>query len=817
MHRRRIWWTAGLIAALTALAVMAWRWARAPSGPRVLLVGVDGADPQIVDRLIADGRLPTFARLRREGASGRLRSREPLLSPIVWTTIVSGRKAPDHGVLDFVEIGRDGQPVPITSGRRRVAALWNVASERGLRTGFVGWYGSFPAERVQGFQVSDRLAFHQVRSQRATEGATHPDALANELRRRLGEPAPDLARTRERFLTDPRATLSPDGERRLAELARIHATSEFYRRALPFLDGRYRPDLLGVYFEIVDACGHLFMEDAPPRRPEVADEDFRAFAGTVDRCYEYQDSVLADTLKLAGRRTVTVVLSDHGFKSGEARPRTSGRADVGLAPLWHRLHGVIFVHGAGVRPGAVISGATILDVAPTVLGLLSLPLSRELPGHALREEFDGWRDPPTVGAYPAPPVSRTAPRASSPEDAERVEQLRALGYLGGGGSAAIPAHDEQGRTVASYVNEGSARAADGDTEAALRAWARALALDPGNVNARVYAAGLHVEQGELARARRLLGDATALDPRNPGLRLQRASLALRSRDWKAAAAELQAAEAIDDRLPNLRLLEARLADATGRPADALVELRKAEALTDADGLLAEILVLEADVELRLGRIDSAGGTIARAAAVAPANRLIPLRAELVLRRGDPRQAVALLQPAAQATPNDAVVLRKLGQSLAAAGDAAGAETAMRRAVETAADDETREGAYGDLSLLFQEQGREEPARRTLEEAVARMPRSAALWGMLGAARGRAGQLDTALRAYERSVALQPTALGCKTLAALVFERRHDRRRAVRLWQQSLALDPRQPDVEAFLQKYGNPKGLDSGRPQNYAR
>ena len=87
-----------------------------------------------------------------------------------------------------------------------------------------------------------------------------------------------------------------------------------------------------------------------------------------------------------------------------------------------------------------------------------------------------------------------------------------------------------------------------------------------------------------------------------------------------------------------------------------------------------------------------------------------------------------------------------------------------------------------------------------------MPRSAALWGMLGAARGRTGQLDSALRAYERSVALQPTALGCKTLAALVFERRGDRRRAVRLWQQSLALDPRQPDVQAFLQKYGNAKG-----------
>src|SRR3989441_3305491 len=171
MRRRRGWWTAGLIAALAALAVFGWR-TRRPAGPRVLLVGIDGADPQILDRLVADGRLPTFARLRREGAYGRLRSREPLLSPIVWTTIVTGRKAQDHGVLDFVEIGTDGGPVPITSGRRRVAALWNVASEHGLRSGFVGWYGSFPAQRAPGIPGSGRPPVPRLPTRPAPPGGT---------------------------------------------------------------------------------------------------------------------------------------------------------------------------------------------------------------------------------------------------------------------------------------------------------------------------------------------------------------------------------------------------------------------------------------------------------------------------------------------------------------------------------------------------------------------------------------------------------------------------------------------------------------------
>src|SRR5260221_9668751 len=106
---------------------------------KVLLIGVDGADPAMLDRLIGEGRLPSFARLKAGGASGRLRSREPLLSPILWTTIATGRKGQDHGILDFVEIATDGKPVPITSSRRRVPALWNVLGPAGKSAGVIGW------------------------------------------------------------------------------------------------------------------------------------------------------------------------------------------------------------------------------------------------------------------------------------------------------------------------------------------------------------------------------------------------------------------------------------------------------------------------------------------------------------------------------------------------------------------------------------------------------------------------------------------------------------------------------------------------------
>ena len=66
---------------------------------------------KLLERQAAEGRVPNLARLMREGAWGPLRSREPLLSPLLWTTIATGQRPQDHGILDFVEPGPDGKAV----------------------------------------------------------------------------------------------------------------------------------------------------------------------------------------------------------------------------------------------------------------------------------------------------------------------------------------------------------------------------------------------------------------------------------------------------------------------------------------------------------------------------------------------------------------------------------------------------------------------------------------------------------------------------------------------------------------------------------
>lgn len=765
---------------------------------RVLLIGVDGLDLDLLDDLIGRGRLPSFARLREEGAFGPLRSREPLLSPLVWTTLATGRVPHEHGILDFVEASSDGDLVPVTSSRRQVPALWNLATTYGVRSGFIGWYATYPAEAVDGFQVSDRIGLHQVMSTTAEKDATYPANLAEEIRQRFGVPEPDLGATRARFLDDPEARVDADGERRLLQLAKIYATAELYRQAAPQLVARHKPELLGVYFELVDACGHLFMENAPPRREDVSDQAFHAFSRTVERCYVYQDEILAELLTLAGPDTVTAVCSDHGFKSGAQRPRTSGRADTGIAGLWHRLHGVLFLHGRGIAPGTTIEGASILDVAPTVLGRLGIPLSREMRGRPLREVFApaAWSEPETIERYAWQPPERRASTAGSGQEA--VDKLRALGYLGA--SDETIAHDADGRTAGSYVNEGGSRAADGDVDGALRAFSRAVELDPQRVDALAYAARLYTERGDLTKASQVLDRAAATTPNNLFAHIERGRWALRSGDWARAEEALSAAEMLDDRLVPVLQLRAQLLNVTGRSAEALAYLDRAVSLTAAEDLLAELLVFQARVAAEAGRLEVATAALARARQWVDEASLAAVQGDLALASGRFSEAATYFEAAITALPNDATLERKLGQAHGGASDFRAAESAFGRALEKADNAPQVEGAYADLSLLFTREGRAGRGLEILVEATETHPKSSILWSLLGAAYGREGALDRARDAYQRSVDLMPTALTLKSLAALRFEN-GERQQAVALWRRSLAIDPDQRDVLGFLQRY----------------
>jgi len=111
---------------------------RARDGRRVIFIGLDGADWSLLDRYTADGTMPALARLVREGASGTASTLHPPLSPLVWTSMLTGVSPLEHRILDFLRVNPvSHQREPITSDERQVPAIWNMAA--------LPWFGSIPS------------------------------------------------------------------------------------------------------------------------------------------------------------------------------------------------------------------------------------------------------------------------------------------------------------------------------------------------------------------------------------------------------------------------------------------------------------------------------------------------------------------------------------------------------------------------------------------------------------------------------------------------------------------------------------------------
>jgi hypothetical protein len=125
---------------------------RAMSHPeaRVVLIGLDGADWLFLDPLLDRGDMPNLARIIARGARGVLDAPKPMISPPIWTSIATGLRPEDHGILDFVTRDPDGGEMrPIGSYDRRVPAAWIILSALGLPVGVVGWWATWPAEMVK--------------------------------------------------------------------------------------------------------------------------------------------------------------------------------------------------------------------------------------------------------------------------------------------------------------------------------------------------------------------------------------------------------------------------------------------------------------------------------------------------------------------------------------------------------------------------------------------------------------------------------------------------------------------------------------------
>jgi len=124
---------------------------------KVVLIGIDGANWQTLDPLMAKGKLPFWKKLKEESAWASLKTFRPTKSSVVWTSIATGKRMEKHGILDFTYLNKNNIQVPFSNAERREPAIWQILDDAGKKPIVVNWFVSHPPDEVDGIIVSDNF------------------------------------------------------------------------------------------------------------------------------------------------------------------------------------------------------------------------------------------------------------------------------------------------------------------------------------------------------------------------------------------------------------------------------------------------------------------------------------------------------------------------------------------------------------------------------------------------------------------------------------------------------------------------------------
>ena len=442
-----------------------------PTNERFLLIGLDGASWTFLAPLINRGALPNLARLQERGAWGPLKSLKPSASPLIWTSLITGRRAREHGILghtllrhprvgfllprfhpstrwlgfNFIRSSLRALGLvlesPPNSSDRRVPAYWTIASSAKIPVNVVGWWVTWPAEAVEGQIVSDRTYYWRwaLRGEpREHRQVTFPESLYEKLSFLLMKPEevtfehaqPFMSIDEEEFevmKTSPYQAFSVE-----SEFQYYYSMFMSYRRIAGALLQRERshqekPADLLVLFRFIDLSCHsaLRFSELVEDNLEAKKADVEKYQHFVTEAYRAVDQAVGELVEDFGAGNI-VIVSDHGFQM-ETDPRREQR--------WYNHEtapdGVFIGAGPAFGQGPV-EGLEILDLLPMLLRLKGLPLGADLERPVPRQVFS----PDFLARHPEQRIRSwdylqrpTVPPDGSDLDPEMMDRLRAVGYI----------------------------------------------------------------------------------------------------------------------------------------------------------------------------------------------------------------------------------------------------------------------------------------------------------------------------------------------------------------------------------------------------
>jgi len=404
---------------------------------RVLLIGWDAADWKVAAPMMDAGEMPNLTKLVQGGVMGNMATLYPVLSPMLWTSIATGKRAHKHGIHGFSEPDpQSGGVRPITNLSRKAKAVWNILNQNGLKSNVVGWWPSNPAEPIDGVMISNLFQSATIRKDGAwpmRPGTVHPPRLVEPLMEFRIRPSEIEGEQLLPFV--PRAAeVDQEKDKRLQSIAKVLAENASIHAAATATLQLEPWDFMAVYFDGIDHFCHGFMRYHPPRQDWIEEKDFELYSGVIKAAYQFHDLMLGVYMSLVDEETAIMLVSDHGFHPDHLRPKEISNEPAGPADE-HRQFGVFVLNGPGIKRDEMVFGASLVDIAPTVLQLFGLPVGRDMDGRPL---VGAWEEPPEVayvdsweevpgesGQHPVDVQVQVDPA----DQQEAIAQLVELGYI----------------------------------------------------------------------------------------------------------------------------------------------------------------------------------------------------------------------------------------------------------------------------------------------------------------------------------------------------------------------------------------------------
>jgi predicted AlkP superfamily phosphohydrolase/phosphomutase len=398
---------------------------------QIFFLAVDALSYERIDILLARGELPNFRQLIDGGARLEPKSIRPIEPLSAWSTALTGKLPKKHRHLGHLSQIPNGSLSVTPSSMRQTQHIWQLLSQNNVMSAGVGFPGTWPAETINGFLVSN--VYTPTRWMETAENSFQRlVGLAECFPPRLCEEITPYVHDEEivreavaRFFVlnedeygmiydEPLGSVI-NKDNPLRDFAITYLADSSNCDVALYLQENYSPRFIGVYMELLQTLQSAFWPFAEPDLYQTPPENNRRFKKTIDEGYRLVDEQIGRWRERMTERSVLIVMSEHGF--GTSYPPEDSERERKPYPV-SKDPAVMLLYGYGIRDGVKIQAGSIADLVPTVLALFGKDVASDMDGSvpldALEPSFlaahpiravqtydDGWpgpdRYPPLAG------------------------------------------------------------------------------------------------------------------------------------------------------------------------------------------------------------------------------------------------------------------------------------------------------------------------------------------------------------------------------------------------------------------------------------